>query len=154
MINLKEYITESLLEESVLKARASDYFTSPLMGLHYKTDNGQWLNVREIKIDSSSLFGETADKGMCYCTLTFGSLCKTKQIPVQKSIKEKCKDNNGYNWMPSPKLLADIVAWFGTDRVTFDIDDEHLRGVNWEKLGRKSSFYETVKRTYETKFSR
>lgn len=156
-MDLKEYIAESLLEESVLKAKAVDDangFPGPLMGLFYKTDTDQWLKVTKIEIESNSLFGEKADKGMCYCTLTFGSLCKTNQIPLQKSIKEKCKDNNGYNWMPSPKLLADIVEWFGTDRVTFDISDENLRGVNWQKLGTKNDFVETVRKTYDSRFSK
>ncbi len=156
-MDLKEYIAESLLEESVLKAKAVDDangFPGPLMGLFYKTDTDQWLKVTKIEIEDASIFGEKADKGMCYCTLTFGSLCKTKQIPLQKSIKEKCKDNNGYNWMPSPKLLADIVDYFGSDRVTFDIDDNNLKGVKWNKMGHGADFETKVRKTNDPRFSK
>ncbi len=158
MKDIKDYISESLLSESELKFNKNDmvdgFAQGPFFGLSYRTDNGRWLPVTKIEIESNSLFGEEADDGMCWCTLTFGSLCKTKQIPVQKGLKEKCSNNCGYKWMPTPKLLADITNWFGTVNVTFDISDENLRGVNWQKLGTKNDFVETVRKTYDTRFSK
>lgn len=154
MKGITEYIGNELLNESVLKARANDPVT-PFFHLSYRTEGREfWLPVSKIEIESNSLFGEEADDGMCYCTLTFGSLCKTKQIPIQKKIKEKCSNNCGYTWMPAPELLAAIVDYFGSDRVTFDIDDNNLKGVKWNKMGHGADFETKVRKTYDSRFSK
>jgi hypothetical protein len=61
-------------------------------------------------------------------------MSKTKQISKVKKTKEKAKENNwGYNWMPSPELLAEILKAFGSENVSFDFNDKNLEGVNWRK---------------------
>ena len=157
MKDIKKYISDCLLSESELKFNKNDildgFAQGPFFGLSYRTDTGQWLPVTKIEIESNSLFGEEADDGMCWCTLTFGSLCKTKQIPVQKSIKDKCSNNCGYKWMPTPELLASIVMYFGGENtVTFDISDGNLRGINWRKFGCKPEFSNAVEKTYRERY--
>lgn len=126
------------VNESTMKMnqndRADGFSHGPFFGMKAVTDTGRWLDVYEIRIEDKDIFGNPADKGMQYCTLVFGSLSKTKQITKIKKPKETAKENNwGYNWMPSPELLAEILKAFGSDKVSFDFNDKNLKGVNWRK---------------------
>lgn len=141
MKELREYITEafSSIDESVMKVRDADkdgFSHGPFFGMKALSDTGRWLDVDEIRVEDKDISGNPADKGMQYCTLVFGSLSKTKQISKVKKPKETAKENNwGYNWMPSPELLAEILKAFGSDKVSFDFNDKNLEGINWRKYG-------------------